>query len=99
MDSNQSLDTQLLKYKKSFAYKLRKLRAQLFQENVNGTMSSLSIVRYEKVVQKFVTKFKNFKMPKSVRLLKYEVNLWEKKILQKKEALASDVNEIKMNLQ
>ena len=34
-------------------------------------------------------------MPKSVRLLKYEVDLWEKKIIDTKEALASDVIEVK----
>ena len=34
-------------------------------------------------------------MPKNVWLLKYEVKLWEKKIDDTKEALASDVNENK----
>ena len=47
------------------------------------------------MVKKFVTKFKNYKMPKGVRLLNYEVDLWEKKISDTKEALASDVKEVK----
>ena len=34
-------------------------------------------------------------MPKSFRLLKYEVDLWEKKLSDTKEALAADVNEVK----
>ena len=59
LESKLSLDIKLLKYKESFAYKLRKLRDLLFQENVNGSMSSSSTERYVKIVQKFVTKFKN----------------------------------------
>ena len=47
------------------------------------------------MVKKFITKFKNYKMPKGVRLLKYEVDLWEKKVNDTKEALASDVKEVK----
>ena len=92
---SQSIDEKLLKDKESFAYKLRRLRAQLFEENGNGSMSSPSIEKYEKMVKKFVSKFKNYKMPKGVRLLKYEVDLWEKKVIDTKEALASDVNEVK----
>ena len=34
-------------------------------------------------------------MPKGVRLLKYEVDLWERKVTDTKEALASDVKESK----
>ena len=37
---SESLDEKLLKDKESFAYKLRKLRAQLFEENGNASMSS-----------------------------------------------------------
>ena len=66
---SEVIDEKLLKDKESFAYKLRKLRAQLFEENGNGSMNSSSIERYEKMVKKFVKKFKNYKMPKSVRLL------------------------------
>ena len=47
------------------------------------------------MVKKFVSKFKNYKMPTGVRLLKYEVDLWNKKVVDTKEALASDVNEVK----
>ena len=79
---SEGFDEKLLKDKESFAYKLRKLGAQLFEKNENGEMSSPSIERYEKMVKKFVTKFKNYKMPKSVRLLKYEVDLWENECYQ-----------------
>ena len=88
------IDEKLLKDKESFAYKLRRLRAQLFEENGNGSMSSPSIEKYEKMVKKFVTKFKNYKMPTGVRLLKYEVDLWNKKVVDTKEALASGVKEV-----
>ena len=44
LESKLSLDIKLLKYKESFAYKLRKLRDLLFQENVNGSMSSEQFV-------------------------------------------------------
>ena len=84
-----------MKDKESFAYKLRKLRAQLFEENGNGSMSSSSVEKYQKMVKKFITKFKNYKMHKGVRLLNYEVDLWKKKISDTKEALASDVKEVK----
>ena len=47
------------------------------------------------MVKKFVTKFKSHKIPKSIRLLKYEVDLWQKKVSSTKEALASDVKEVK----
>ena len=92
---DEDVDEKLLNDKDSFAYKLRRLRAQLFEKNENGEMSSVSIEKYEKMVKKFVTKFKNYKMPKSVRLLKYEVDLWNKKVVDTKEALASDVKESK----
>ena len=59
LESKLTLDIKLLKYKESFAYKLRKLRDLLFQENVNGSMSSSSTKRYERIVQKFLMKFKN----------------------------------------
>ena len=91
---SQSIDEKLLKDKESFAYKLRRLGAQLFEENRNGSMSSPSIEKYEKMVKKFVTKFKNYKMPTGVRLLKYEVDLWNKKVVDTKEALASAVKEV-----
>ena len=48
LESKLSLDKKLLKYKESFAYKLRKLRDLLFQENVNGSMSSEQFV-YRKI--------------------------------------------------
>ena len=48
LESKLSLDIKLLKYKESFAYKLRKLRDLLFQENVNGSMSSEQFV-YRKI--------------------------------------------------
>ena len=48
LESKLSLDIKLLKYKESFAYKLRKLRDLLFQENVNGSMSSEQFV-YQKI--------------------------------------------------
>ena len=44
------IDEKLLKDKESFAYKLRRLRAQLFETNENGEMSSVSIEKYEKMV-------------------------------------------------
>ena len=34
-------------------------------------------------------------MPKNVRLLKYEVDLWEKKVLDTKEALVYDIKKVK----
>ena len=58
-------------------------------------MNSSSIEKYEKVVKKFATKFKHYRMPKGDRLLKYKVELWNKKIKDTKEDLASDVNENK----
>ena len=85
-----------MKDKESFAYMLRKLRAQLFEENGNGSMSSSSVEKYQKMVKKFIMKFKNYKMSKGVRLLNYEVDPWEKKISDTKEALASDVKEVKI---
>ena len=91
---SESINEKLLKDKESFAYKLRRLRAQLFKENVNGSMSSSLIDTYEILFEKFVTKFKHYKMSKSVRLLSYEVNFLEKK-MDTKEALASVVNENK----
>ena len=48
LESKLSLDIKLLKYKESFAYKLWKLRDLLFQENVNGSMSSEQFV-YRKI--------------------------------------------------
>ena len=48
LESKLSLDIKQIKYKESFAYKLRKLRDLLFQENVNGSMSSEQFV-YRKI--------------------------------------------------
>ena len=62
VEESKDVDEKLHKDKESFAYKLRKLRAQLFEKNENGEMSSPSILQYEKMVKKFVTKFKNYKM-------------------------------------
>ena len=56
---SQSLDEKLLNDKESFAYNLRRLRAQLFEENRNGSMSSTSVEKYKKMVRKFVSKFKH----------------------------------------
>ena len=93
VQESEDFDEKLLKDKEKFAYKLRKLRAQLFEQNGNGSMNSTSVDYYEKLVKKFVRKFKHHRMPKNVRLLKYEVNLWNKKVLATKEALALDVKD------
>ena len=71
----EDVDSKLLRDKEAFAYKLRRLRAQLFEENGNRSMSSSSVEIYENMVKKFVTKFKHYRMPEGVRLLKYEVQL------------------------
>ena len=92
---SEDVDAKLLKDNEKFAYKLRRLRAQLFEKNENGEMSRPSIEKYEKMVKKFMSKFKNYKMPKNVMLLKYEVDLWNKKVVDTKQALASVVNESK----
>ena len=60
VQESEDFDEKLLKDKESFAYKLRRLRAQLFEENVNGSMSSSSVKKYEKMVKKFVSKFKHY---------------------------------------
>ena len=57
----EDVDAKLLKDNEKFTYKLRRLRAQLFEKNENGEMSSPSIEKYEKMVKQFVTKVKNYK--------------------------------------
>ena len=94
LESKLSLDIKLLKYKESFAYKLRKLRDLLFQENVNGSMSSEQFV-YRKIWKNCAkVRHEIQELKKALKCkVDYQVGQLEKKMLQTKEVLHSHVNE------